>query len=272
MEHALETVKAIFLVLSLLVAIAGLMLPGYGSRKPTLSMVLNCMAGGVVLSSALCHLLPDASEADAGGFPWAFALCGVGYLANLSLDAAFGGHGHARPTGERSTVNYEAVCAGDGGGSKQPAAADAATAAATTFGATTAMAVHALGDGAAIGCQVETRACVVIGVAIVIHKFFGALALGAILSRDGPLQKGPAAIFACATPAALVAAWVGVREDAFGGAFAARVTALCAGSLLYVCLHEILPDNLRRPEFRASARLAPVWAGFFAMTLLAVWA
>ena len=102
-------------------------------------------------------------------------------------------------------------------------------------------------------------------------KFFGALALGAILSRDGPLLKAPAAIFAVATPVALLASWAGAREGLFGGVFADRVTALCAGTLLHVCIHEIIGGNLRRPELRGPAKLAYVWGGFCAMTLLAVW-
>ena len=164
--------------------------------------------------------------------PWAFALFGFGYLSTLSLDAFGGGHGHgASPEG--GSPKYESVPSLEGGAAARSKAA-ARSAAAATASATTALAVHSLGDGAAIGVQVHARACAVVGLAIVVHKFFGALALGAILSRDGPLLKAPAAIFAVATPLALLASWAGAREGLFGGVFADRVTALCAGTLLHV--------------------------------------
>ena len=264
----LEQLKALLVVLTFGVAVAGLLLPSYGGLGARTNVALNLGAGGVVLSSAVVHLLPDAAEAD-GDFPWAFALFGFGYLSTLSLDAFGGGHGHgASPEG--GSPKYESVPSLEGGAAARSKAA-ARSAAAATASATTALAVHSLGDGAAIGVQVHARACAVVGLAIVVHKFFGALALGAILSRDGPLLKAPAAIFAVATPVALLASWAGAREGLFGGVFADRATALCAGTLLHVCIHEIIGGNLRRPELRGPAKLAYVWGGFSAMTLLAVW-
>ena len=257
----LEQLKGLLVVLTFGVAVAGLLLPSYGGLGARTNVALNLGAGGVVLSSAVVHLLPDAAEADED-FPWAFALFGFGYLSTLSLDAFGGGHGHgASPEG--GSPKYESVPSLEGGAAARSKAA-ARSAAAATASATTALAVHSLGDGAAIGVQV-------VGLAIVVHKFFGALALGAILSRDGPLLKAPAAIFAVATPVALLASWAGAREGLFGGVFADRVTALCAGTLLHVCIHEIIGGNLRRPELRGPAKLAYVWGGFCAMTLLAVW-
>ena len=65
----LEQLKALLVVLTFGVAVAGLLLPSYGGLGARTNVALNLGAGGVVLSSAVVHLLPDAAEAD-GDFPW----------------------------------------------------------------------------------------------------------------------------------------------------------------------------------------------------------
>ena len=72
------------------------------------AMVGNLFAGGVLLSTALVHLLPDAAEglADLSEFPCAGAAAGGGYLLMLLIEASRESsapppsHGHGHGVGE----------------------------------------------------------------------------------------------------------------------------------------------------------------------------
>jgi len=175
--------------------------------------------------------------------------------------------------------------------------------------ATLALAVHSVGDGVAIGVQ-ETRAELsAVTAAILVHKLFAAYALGTLLARRtaGLSARSRrrrlvyAGVFALATPLAILLS-VGLtqtslelRRGAEGAAVVDdpeppaaadpggrgtgvdRATALCAGSLLYVGIHEIIQPNLdvdledADAALGAPAKIGLLVTGYAVMALLARW-
>mmetsp|Transcript_20445 Transcript_20445/g.31224 ORF Transcript_20445/g.31224 Transcript_20445/m.31224 type:complete len:350 (-) Transcript_20445:837-1886(-) len=87
-----------------------------------------------------------------------------------------------------------------------------------------------------------------------------------------------AAIFAISTPLAICAVVLGDSSSARFAAtvqnsgFVDRTTSLCAGSLLYISINEILPSALDTPAIpSACTKLAFFWFGFIVMSILALW-
>jgi len=145
--------------------------------------------------------------------------------------------------------------------------------------ATLALVVHSVGDGAAVALQSSRTKLTAVAGAILVHKFFAASALGTLLAkqkRQKTKRLVAAALFVLATPTTIVLVVVlgdAVPWGSFGGDGPAvdRATALCAGSLLYVGVHEILEDALESTKVSAPTKLGLFWLGFFLMSLLALW-
>lgn len=140
------------------------------------------------------------------------------------------------------------------------------------FAATLALSVHSVGDGVAIAVQGSEGEIVAIGLAVLAHKFFASYALGTMLASPSAAGLGRlyALLFVLATPLTIVVS-VFLGVDLQGPAMQ-RATAVCAGTLLHVGIHEILEPHLDSHHFASPAiRLLPLWAGFASMSVLAIW-
>ena len=252
-----DGVKYGFAVTTLVVACGGLFQARGFALRPTLAATANCFTSGVIIATALVHLLAEAASGD-DEFPWACTLAGVGYGAMISIEQ----YGHdamkkRRPcqAGERDpltngrTHHHHHV---DGG-----------------VVATVALAIHSVGDGAAIALQEHRSKVTAIGGAILVHKFFAASALGTILARDTKRHSVLAALFVLATPLTIVI--VVLTGRALSDSAVDHASALCAGSLLYVGIHEILLDTLDDDHLPLHAKLGLFWTGFALMSVLAIW-
>ncbi|KAJ1639184.1 Zinc/iron permease [Pavlovales sp. CCMP2436] len=69
------------------VAFVGVRLPTRMPKRSRLMPIANAFGGGVILSAALVHLLPEASGCTAlGSFPWGPTCLAMGYLFLLSIE------------------------------------------------------------------------------------------------------------------------------------------------------------------------------------------
>jgi zinc transporter ZupT len=80
-------VRCVFAALLAGVALLGIGLPTRMPKESRVMPVANAFGGGVILSAALVHMLPEASECAAlGSFPWAQTMLAAGYLFLLSVE------------------------------------------------------------------------------------------------------------------------------------------------------------------------------------------
>mmetsp|Transcript_24451 Transcript_24451/g.47636 ORF Transcript_24451/g.47636 Transcript_24451/m.47636 type:complete len:364 (+) Transcript_24451:144-1235(+) len=326
----------------------GPMGPGLGRRRYFRSLGA-CFSGGLMLSAAFVHLLPEASraldcgveeqvevgamggedvaaEGDAGhvdlarrglhsddseaGFPFAMLLCSAGLLGTMLVESlahgAHGAHGgeHKRKGRDSPPDDGDACCtklcprraspapsdseagrALDGWHAEEDQeqllllraheSADALTAIVTFF----AFAFHSVMEGLALGVSGEIFEMFI---AISAHKVFAAFALGTSLTRatraDGtPFSNAQlgfsVALFAALTPAGIVIGRLCVQEVS-GGPLQSALTAVAAGTFLYMSLIEIIAKELAENE-RASApkvhKVVVILLGYGLMALLGIW-
>jgi len=223
----------------------------------------NAFAAGIFLGAGLIHMLPDASAAwDALGwhYPMAFLLAACGFVLMLLIEHVLlpeTAHEmlHA-PSDDRFTHDH-------------PHSGFA------VYAVLTALSVHSLLAGLALGAEPELAGALVIFVAILAHKTTAGFALGVSLVRN-PMARKRAwqllALFAIATPVGiLVGLAVGeTLEGPVQRTFEATFLALAAGSFAYVATLDILRDELLVPGGRLS-RWVCVASGTGLMGALARW-
>jgi zinc transporter 1/2/3 len=80
--------RILFAAILAIVAIVAVSLPArLDERNSHLMPIASAFGGGVILSAALVHMLPEASECEAlGTFPWPSAMLAAGYLFLLSVE------------------------------------------------------------------------------------------------------------------------------------------------------------------------------------------
>mmetsp|Transcript_12017 Transcript_12017/g.36152 ORF Transcript_12017/g.36152 Transcript_12017/m.36152 type:complete len:292 (-) Transcript_12017:84-959(-) len=284
-----RAVKCGIAAASLGVAVAGLASAEWFASKPRLSAVANMFTAGLIVSTALVHLLADASESETSAFPWECMLLGVGYGVMLSIEQwALAAKSSSSRSEDDEEAHYAPISRIELSDEEEEIETEQphSHVGGSAVAATVALVVHSVGDGASIALQSSSRELSAISAAILIHKFFAASALGTVLARafgdpDPTLRKGRrrsrtknfvyALAFALTTPVVILAVVVGgtsisTDTDAIG-----RITALCAGSLLYVGIHEILPLGLHASTIHLCTKLSLFWSGFLSMSLLAVW-
>lgn len=224
----------------------------------------NAFAAGVFLGAGFLHMLPEAQRAwEALGwrYPVAFLLA-VGAVALLLLfehvllpDDAH--HAVHASTGERFAPVGSPVRRG-----------------LAAYAVLTALSIHSLVAGLALGTQTELAGALVIFLAILSHKSVEGFALGVSLVRDGmPARRawGLLAVFSAATPVGIL---VGATLDQWlegpvQRALQATFLALAAGTFVYVATLDMLRDELQAHGGRWSKWLW-VTAGIALMGVLAL--
>ena len=144
-----------------------------------------------------------------------------------------------------------------------------------------ALCFHSVLEGAAQGAQPGVADAAHIFVAVAAHKGLAAYALGAAVvdagADGGPRFWGTVGAFAAATPLGIACG--ALLADLATGDAAAGVSALAAGTFVYVAAMEVIPRELGRGGHGrdgsgggVAAKLGALCVGFGLMTLLAVWA
>ena len=225
----------------------------------------NAFAAGVFLAAGMVHMLPDADRIWSGlgwHYPMAFALAGFAFtfmllVEHVLLPEQAHEEVHA-PSGERfariAEQHHDALSA---------------------YAVLTALSIHALLAGLALGAEADLARALVISVAIIAHKSAAGFALGVSLLRsDLPNRQSwkLIALFASATPlGVLIGALLGATfEGRVGASLEAGFLSVAAGTFIYVATFDILRD-----EFPAPGGRFPKWCvltlGVAAMSALALW-
>jgi len=225
----------------------------------------NAFAAGVFLAAGIVHMLPDADQIWSGlgwDYPMAFALAGFAFTFMLLVEhVLLPEHAHEEvhaPSGERfsriAEHHHDTLAA---------------------YAVLTALSIHALLAGLALGAEPDLAGALVISVAIIAHKSAAGFALGVSLARS-PLPAAQSwklvALFATATPlGGLIGAFLGETiEGRLGATLEASFLSIAAGTFIYVATFDILRDEFPAPGGRFTKWLV-LTAGVASMSLLALW-
>ena len=232
----------------------------------------NSFAAGVFLAAGLVHMLPDAEHGwvELGyDYPMAFAIATAAFLLMLLVEHVLlpePAHEelHA-PSGERFVRLAEKAAAGH----ERHDAVE-------VYAVLTALSIHSLLAGLALGAETELSGVVVMSTAIIAHKSAAGFALGVSLHRSALPRRQVGllvALFALATP---IGGVIGtVIGEALGGDVGARLEAtllsLAAGTFVYVATFDILRDEFFPAPGGRFAKWCVLVAGVAAMAALAIW-
>jgi len=228
----------------------------------------NAFAAGVFLGTGLIHTLGEASDLwrDLGwDYPMAFLLAAASFClillfehvllsdeAHAMIHAHSGdplehdGHGHHHPVREASPTAL-----------------------------VVALSAHSVLAGLALGAQRLMASTMIIALAILAHKATASLALGITLERRGSdrkLSRRYLLLFALMTPLGIVVglAGSGLLRGGAGLYFDATVSALAAGTFLYIASIDMLQDEFLKPGSRWAKWVSAVF-GLAITAALALW-
>jgi zinc transporter ZupT len=222
----------------------------------------NAFAAGIFLGAGFVHMLPEANAAwqQLGWhYPIGMLLAASAIILMLLFEHVLPPDDAHHAMHAPSTDRFGAHEQGSNG---------------ATYAILTALSIHSLLEGLALGAQRELRSVLVIFAAILAHKSMEGFALGVSLARHaapGTRTGALLALFAAATPVGIVA---GTTVGAFEGptrlAFEAAFLSLAAGTFAYVATLDILREEFHEPGGRF-AKWLWVAAGAGVMALLALW-
>lgn len=242
----------------------------------------NAVAGGVLLAAGLVHMLGDAAgdlqaagEAWEGamggdpsdGFPLAQTIAGFTFITMWLLDILV-----------PKTPQSETTEASDGAADveaqgKQVADASQGAQPKSRGSAVTlllALCVHSVLAGIGLGLS-QGSTFTGVFIAIALHKFFAAFALGSALQQcemQRELRWAAIVVFTLSTPAGMLLAQLisNYAEGTGEGVF----KALAAGTFFYVSVIEMILPALTSPR-RPVAKWGLCVAGFLGFSSLAAW-
>lgn len=208
---------------------------------------LTAFAGGVVVATAIVHLLPEATERMPSAAAWAL----VSFLCLYLLESHFVGHAfHHHPHEEEHDHDHELEEADHAYGFLRPAVGIM-----TVVG----FVVHTIFDGLAIGAGFHEG--VELGItsafAVLAHELPEGIATYALVTASGFSRKAAMATawgIAAIDPVVAVVTFGflqgGVADSTMGAIF-----ALIAGSFLYIGASDLLPEVGRRASVKATVLL-----------------
>ena len=224
----------------------------------------NAFAAGVFLGAGLVHMLPDAGEAWARigwRYPIGFALAAAAIVAMLLVEHVLPSDDAHHAFHARSVDRFA------------PFDSHAASSSAA-YAILTALSIHALLEGIALGVQRELGGALVLFAAILAHKAVEGFALGVSLARSPlPARRAWAllVLFGAATPLGILAGMIaGALESALASAVEATFLSLAAGTFVYVATLDILREEIDESGDRVVKWLW-VAVGTGVMALLARW-
>ncbi|NXI39917.1 S39A1 protein, partial [Galbula dea] len=254
-------------------------------RSPVLSLV-SCFAGGVFLGTCLLDLLPDYLSSISAAleglrvtlqFPLAEFILATGFFLVLVLEqvALAQREPSALPEESRTLLPPATTTSSSSGSIQNPSAVPSGTGGAR--GAiraallVSALALHAVLEGLALGLQEAEGAVLRVCLALLLHKCAVAFSLALKLLRGHlrpPVIVASLSVFAMMSPlgvglGTVVAAGAGPRQRLCRGV----LEGLAAGTFFYITFLEILPQELGVPQHRVP-KVILLLAGFALVTAI----
>lgn len=263
-------------------------------RHPLLISCLLCFGGGVLLSTSLLHMLPEAREKLpnytelllCAGFFIVYAVDEIVHFF-YGTNESTSGHRRNYGAGEQSSLlrrNSEDAemrerCCGDAGNSRMCHVSHTEPcnkSSSGIIGLLCALFVHSLLEGLAIGLQETAAQVMLLLAAVASHKFVVGFCLGAELCASAASNLCThilcVALFSGGSAAGIAIGAALDSVEAFNDSPAVPIMqSLAAGTLLYVTVSEVLPrERARWHERKRGAGLAQflsVAVGFALMYL-----
>lgn len=228
----------------------------------------NAFAAGIFLGTGLIHVLGESAAAwrDLGwDYPIAFVLAAGAFCLILLFEhVLLPDETHAMI--HAHTGDPEA----EGHGHRHGHDADP-----SPYALVVALSAHSVLAGLALGAQQLLASTFMIALAILAHKGTAGLALGIRLARSGMAlvrARRFLMLFALMTPLGILLGMAssGLLRHNVGLVFDATVSALAAGTFLYIASIDMLQDEFLRPGSRWAKWL---WAvvGLAITAILALW-
>lgn len=243
---------ALFSSLVVIAAIFGGLLPWWGKLHPDRIPPLVSASAGILLSTALLHLLPEA-YAMVG---WKVILAAaLGLLSLLLLEKSLRGyghgHGHVHGDEKEHTHGHDDHHDHDHGEAKSSLPK------VSTFAAFLGLSLHSFFDGVALGAAKEQELQWVIFLALFVHKAPTGFSLSAILRMSQiPFKRGMLYLLALSlfVPfGAFTIALLPGLQDLMG--FSGYALAFSAGNFLHVAIDDLLPEVGREAKDPKTALL-----------------
>eukprot|EP00210_Caulerpa_lentillifera_P000230 g224.t1 len=256
----------------LLIALTGAFLPRHlhtiGGRSLTFQ-IGSMFSGGVMLSAGFCHLLADALEdieEEVEDFPLGPFLCGLGFLTTLVVDQlaeeyaekkGFLVHTH-RPT--EPLIDQEENI-------KEPYVSPL-----TALFLSLSLCFHSVLEGLALGTADSVKHSIDLAVAIGAHKGLAGYALGVSIIDSKVPTKTYWIMMGTFSAASPIAVMIGYGISEYSDTMTtACLSALAAGTFLYVALMEVIPNELS-VKGNKEVKLLALVIGYGLMSLIAHWA
>ena len=287
----------------------------------------NLVSAGVILSAAMVHLLSDASSklSQYETYPWAFVIAGLSFLAlfaferflvHVFLHKTHHHHHHGdhdgndkQETGSTADINTKLNIHHDhhhGDSERNALDTFELMQEKMYFSAIIlfcGLGLHSILAGLALGSSLQNEEIIVLGIAILSHKFLAAFAIGCSLykSRVGKSLKKSVFIatsFGLLTPSGII---IGLCIQNEIDTFISNIfVSIAAGALLYTSIIEILMHEFSEEkvnetkmqksyqsinqeiygankcdakwnDYKDAIKICCVFIGFGIMSLLALW-
>jgi zinc and cadmium transporter len=239
---------SIFSGLVVAAAIFGGLLPWWGRLNPDRIPPLVSASAGILLSTALCHLLPEAYELNG----WPILIAGVmGLLSLLLLEKSLRGYGHGHGHVHGDDHEHTHGHSHDHDHHATPPAK------VSTLAAFLGLSLHSFFDGFALGSAQTLELQWVVFLALFVHKAPTGFSLSAILRTSGvPFKKGLLYLLALSLFVPLGAFTFvlvpGLRDWVWMSGYA---MAFSAGNFFHVAIDDLLPEVGREAKDAKTAIL-----------------
>ena len=212
----------------------------------------DAFAGGVFLSAALLHLLPDANNqfkailSQEDMYPFAYLICIVAFICLLILERGISAYDKTREVKSKNLSSFLLVLL---------------------------LSVHSLAEGAAIGVGNNLIETAMIVFAVIAHKGSESFALAVNLHRhliSADSIKKIILFFALITPLGIfVASLVAyLLQTGSGSLLNAILNAITAGTFLYLGTEHMLECD---KPFEHSNEILALIIGIAMMAVIAIW-
>lgn len=256
------TLKIIFIFTILVIGgLAGylpIFIPALHSNKKLLSFG-NCFAAGIFIVVGIGHLLSDGNEAFRSSLdtdmPIPNLLAVSGYLLIFFVETQIFGsaHHHKSPSQAPkkisaipSTIDKDILLNSDKSQDLELTSSQENQASAIPgLFLTSALAVHSIFEGIAVGLMSSNSSVITVSIAIIIHKIPAAVALGIAMEKIKKLTYCILmGIFISSTPLGIL---IGIFLSSLGYELIQGIfLSVSAGTFMYIGCTEILPQEMEK--------------------------
>ncbi|KAK9153997.1 hypothetical protein Sjap_001477 [Stephania japonica] len=278
----------------------------FQSNKPTYdkaTLLIKCFAAGVILSTSLVHVLPDAFDALSDchvssrhpwkDFPFAGLLTLLGAAAALAVDLTASshmeGHGHGHGHGQGQKSNYEMVGAESGELSTTESGESVEKMKQRLVSQVLEIGIifHSVIIGVTMGMSQNKCTIKPLVAALAFHQVFEGMGLGGCIAQAG-FSFGTTAymcfMFAVTTPMGIILGMIVFSVTGYDDSnpnaliMEGLLGALSSGILIYMALVDLIAADFFHNPIMSSQRsikklcYVALLLGSASMSILALWA